>query len=60
MRPDRLFIFTIGLALVVLVALLESGFMAGVVGFLFMLVIIERYRRKNEIQRIHRVNRLHK
>ena len=60
MRPDRLFIFTIGLALVLLVALLESGFMAGVVGFLFMLVIIERDRRKNEIRNIHRVNRLHK
>ena len=60
MRTDRLFMFTIGLFMVLLTALFEGGFMAGVVGFLFMVVMVERSRRKHEIKNIRRIDRLHK
>lgn len=60
MRPDKLFIFTVGLFVVLVTAILEGGFMAGLTGFFFMLVMIERDRRKNEIRKISRINHLHK
>ena len=60
MRPDKLFITLVGLFVVVVTAILEGGFMAGLTGFFFMLVMIERDRRKHEIRKINRINHLHK